>query len=119
MGERDARAAPDPGDRASARRTKRASITATPETCTGMSQTLAPPSSPEPSRRRVTGRYDTRSDVLSVRFGDAEAVASREVRPGLRVAYDAAGAVAGIEILAASAGGPTIDRELRRLVEAA
>ncbi|WP_279360001.1 DUF2283 domain-containing protein [Methylobacterium indicum] len=84
-----------------------------------MSQTLAPPSSPVPARRPVTGRYDTRSDVLSVRFGDAEAVASREVRPGLRVAYDAAGAVAGIEILAASAGGPTIDRELRRLVEAA
>lgn len=83
-----------------------------------MSRPPVSPSAPAPSRP-ATGRYDTRTDVLSVRFGDAEAVASREVRPGWRVAYDAAGTVAGIEILAASSAPPAIDRELRRLVEAA
>ncbi|SEO34380.1 Protein of unknown function [Methylobacterium sp. ap11] len=83
-----------------------------------MSRPPVSPSAPAPSRP-VTGRYDTRTDVLSVRFRDAEAVASREVRPGWRVAYDAAGTVAGIKILAASSAPPAIDRELRRLVEAA
>ncbi|WP_245447266.1 DUF2283 domain-containing protein [Methylobacterium sp. 17Sr1-1] len=67
----------------------------------------------------VKGRYDTETDVLSVRFTDAEVVASREVRPGIVVAYDAAGAVAGIEVLEASAGRLAADQDLRRLAEAA
>ncbi|MET7244664.1 DUF2283 domain-containing protein [Methylobacterium sp. EM32] len=69
--------------------------------------------------RAVKGRYDTETDVLSVRFTDAEVVASREVRPGIVVAYDADGAVAGIEILEASAGRLAADQDLRRLAEAA
>ncbi|SFU40620.1 Uncharacterized protein YuzE [Methylobacterium sp. 174MFSha1.1] len=69
--------------------------------------------------RPATGRYDTETDVLSVRFTDAAVVASREVRPGIVVAYDAAGAVAGIEILEASAGRLAADQDLRLLAEAA
>ncbi|MGX7707660.1 DUF2283 domain-containing protein [Methylobacterium sp. Gmos1] len=69
--------------------------------------------------RAAKGRYDTATDVLSVRFTDAEVVASREVRPGVVVAYDAAGAVAGIEILEASSGRLAADQDLRRLAEAA
>ncbi|KMO40176.1 DUF2283 domain-containing protein [Methylobacterium aquaticum] len=67
----------------------------------------------------VTGRYDTETDILSVRFTDAEVVESREIRPGLVVAYDAAGGIAGIEILDASSERLASDHDLRRLVVAA
>ncbi|AWB20651.1 DUF2283 domain-containing protein [Methylobacterium currus] len=78
------------------------------------------PEQPAPTPPRpAAGRYDTETDVLSVRFTDAEAVASREVRPGIVVAYDAAGAVAAIEILEASAGRLAADQDLRRLTGAA
>jgi uncharacterized protein YuzE len=66
----------------------------------------------------VKGRYDTETDVLSVRFSDAEVVMRREVRPGVVVAYDAAGTVAAMDILGASetlAAG----QDLRQLTVAA
>ncbi|MCF4125071.1 DUF2283 domain-containing protein [Methylobacterium sp. SyP6R] len=72
-----------------------------------------------PSSRAVTGRYDTETDVLSVRFSAAEAVESREVRPGLVAAYDAAGAIVGLDIRDASAERLTADQDLRRLAVAA
>ena len=72
-----------------------------------------------PAPGPATGRYDTATDVLSVRFTDAEVVVSREVRPGIVVAYDAAGAVAGIEILGASSERLAADQDLRQLAEAA
>lgn len=69
--------------------------------------------------RPATARYDTATDVLSVRYTDAAVAASREVRPGIVVAYDEAGTVAGIEIRAASAGRVAAEQDLRRLAEAA
>ncbi|TGD97948.1 DUF2283 domain-containing protein [Methylobacterium nonmethylotrophicum] len=65
--------------------------------------------------RPVQGRYDTETDVLSVRFTDAEVVESRAIRPGIVVAYDAAGAVAAMEILGASSENLAADQDLRRL----
>ncbi len=72
-----------------------------------------------PSSRTVTGRYDTETDVLSVRFTKAEVTESREVRPGLVVAYDATGAIVGLEIREASSERLSTDQDLRRLTVAA
>ncbi|GJD63517.1 DUF2283 domain-containing protein [Methylobacterium frigidaeris] len=67
----------------------------------------------------MKGRYDAETDVLSVRFTDAEVVESREIRPGIVVAYDAAGDVAAIEILDASSERLAADQDLRLLAVAA
>ncbi len=72
-----------------------------------------------PSSRAVTGRYDTKTDVLSVRFTESEVVESREFRPGIAAAYDAAGAVVRLEIRDASSGRLVADQDLRRLAVAA
>ncbi|MGE7414826.1 DUF2283 domain-containing protein [Methylobacterium tarhaniae] len=84
-----------------------------------MSPAAHPDEPTRPKARAVRGRYDTATDVLSVRFTDAEVVESREVRPGIVVAYDAAGTVAGIEILDASLEDLAADQDLRRLTVAA
>ncbi len=72
-----------------------------------------------PQAHPVKGRYDTETDVLSVRFTEAEVVESREIRPGIVVGYDAAGDIAGIEILDASSEPLASDQDLRRLAVAA
>lgn len=73
----------------------------------------------DPAARPATACNDTATDVPSVRFTDAAVAAIREVRPGIVVAYDEAGSVAGIEIREASAGRLVADQDLRRLAEAA
>jgi uncharacterized protein YuzE len=73
---------------------------------------------PAPSRP-AAARYDTATDVLSVRFSDAAVAVQREVRPGIVVAYDEAGLVAAMEIREASTGRLTADQDLRRLAVAA
>ncbi len=87
---------------------KRRSITPCPDLRTGMSRDSL-------SSRVVTGRYDTETDVLSIRITTAEAAESREVWPGIVAVYDAAGAVAGIEIRDASAARLAADQNLRLL----
>ncbi len=72
-----------------------------------------------PGAGAVKARYDTGTDVPSVRFTAAEAVESREVRPGIVVTDDAAGTVPGVEIHDASAERLAADQDLRRLAVAA
>ncbi|TNC12304.1 DUF2283 domain-containing protein [Methylobacterium terricola] len=69
--------------------------------------------------RAATARYDTATDMLSVRVTAAAVAASREVRPGIVVTDDEAGTVAGIEIRGASDRRLAADQDLRRLAEAA
>jgi uncharacterized protein YuzE len=47
-------------------------------------------------------KFDKETDVVYLRFSDAEIVESDEEKPGIIIDYDESGAVGGIELLDAS-----------------
>lgn len=48
-------------------------------------------------------RYDSETDALYLRFTDTAVVETEEVRPGIRLDFDATGRIVAIEVLDASA----------------